>query len=38
MGMIDFMPGKDEHETGIFATFKAKAVRRCGASIEPSTK
>ena len=28
--MMDFMPGKDEHETGIFATFTGKAVRsRC---------
>ena len=24
------MPGKDEHETGIFATFTGKAVRRRG--------
>ena len=30
VSMMDFMPGKGEHETGIFATFAGKAVRRCG--------
>ena len=30
VSMIDFMPGKDEHETGIFATFMGKAMWRCG--------
>ena len=28
--MIDFMPGNGEHETGIFAIFKGKVVRRRG--------
>ena len=27
---MDFMPGKGEHETCIFATFTGKAVRRHG--------
>ena len=27
--MMDFMPGKGEHETGIFATFTGKVVGRC---------
>ena len=27
--MIDFMPGNGEHETGMFATFTGKVVRRC---------
>ena len=26
VSMMDFMPGKDEQETGIFATFTGKAV------------
>ena len=30
VSMIDFMPGKGEHETGVFATFTGKAVRRRG--------
>ena len=30
VSMMDFMPGKGEHETGIFATFTGKAVRRRG--------
>ena len=30
VSMMDFMPGKDEQETGIFATFTGKAVRRRG--------
>ena len=30
VSMMDFMPDKGEHETGIFATFTGKAVRRCG--------
>ena len=28
IGMIDFMPGIGEHETGMFATFTGKVVRR----------
>ena len=28
--MKDFMPGKGDHETGIFATFTGKAVPRRG--------
>ena len=28
--MIGFMPGNGEHETGIFATFMGKVVRRRG--------
>ena len=28
--MMDFMPGKGEHETDIFATFTGKSVRRGG--------
>ena len=28
--MIDFMPGNGEHETGMFATFTGKVVRRRG--------
>ena len=27
VSMMDFMPDKGEHETGIFATFTGKAVR-----------
>ena len=27
VSMMDFMPGKGEHKTGIFATFTGKAVR-----------
>ena len=38
MSMTDFMSGKGEHETGIFATFTGQVVRRRGASIETSTK
>ena len=30
VSMMDFMPGKGEHETGIFATSTGKAVRRRG--------
>ena len=30
LSMVDFMPDKGEHETGIFATFTRKAVRRLG--------
>ena len=30
VSMMDFMSGKGEHETGIFATFTGKAVRRRG--------
>ena len=30
VSMMDFMPGKGEHETGFFATFTGKAVRRRG--------
>ena len=30
MSMMDFMPGKGEHETGIFCHFYGKAVRRRG--------
>ena len=30
VSMMDFMPGKGEHETCIFATFTGKAVRRRG--------
>ena len=30
VSMMDFTPGKGEHETVIFATFKGKAVRRRG--------
>ena len=30
ISMIDFMPGNGEHETGIFATFTGKVVRRRG--------
>ena len=30
VSMMDFMPGMGEHETGIFATFTGKAVRRRG--------
>ena len=30
VSMMNFMPGKGEHETGIFATFTGKAVRRRG--------
>ena len=30
VSMMDFMPGKGEHETGTFATFTGEAVRRCG--------
>ena len=30
VSMMDFMPGKGEHEKGIFATFMGKAARhRC---------
>ena len=28
VSMMDFMPGRGEHETGIFATCTGKAVRR----------
>ena len=30
VSMMDFMPGKGEHETCIFAAFTGKAVRRRG--------
>ena len=30
VSMIDFMPSKDEHERGIFATYTEKVVRRRG--------
>ena len=30
ISMIDFMPGNGEYETGIFATFTGKVVRRRG--------
>ena len=30
VSMKDLMPAKGEHETGIFATFTGKAVRRRG--------
>ena len=30
VSMMDFMPGKGEYVTGIFATFTGKAVRRRG--------
>ena len=30
LSTMDFMPGKGEHETGIFATFTGKAVPRRG--------
>ena len=30
ISMIDFMPGNDEHGTGMFATFTGKVVRRRG--------
>ena len=30
VSMMDFMPGKGEHETGIFATFTGKAVPHHG--------
>ena len=30
VSMMDFMPGKGEHETGIFQTFTGKVVRRRG--------
>ena len=30
ISMIDFMPGNGEHETGMFATFTGKVVRRRG--------
>ena len=29
VSMIDFMPGKCEHETGSFATFKNVREKRC---------
>ena len=33
VSMMDFMPGKGEHETCIFATFTGKAVRRRGVNV-----
>ena len=33
ISMIDFMPGNGEHETGIFATFIGKVVRRRGVTL-----
>ena len=30
VSIMDFMPGKGEHETCIFATFTGKAARRRG--------
>ena len=30
ISMIDIMPGNGEHETGMFATFTGKVVRRRG--------
>ena len=29
VSIMDYMPGKGEYETGIFATFTGKAVRCC---------
>ena len=33
VSMMDFMPGKGEHETGIFATCTGQAVRRRGVTL-----
>ena len=33
ISMIDFMPGNGEHETGMFATFAGKVVRRRGITL-----
>ena len=33
VSMMDFMPDKGEHETGIFATFTGKVVRRRGVTV-----
>ena len=30
VSMMDFVPGKGEHETGIFVTFTGKTMRRRG--------